>query len=238
MVEPSARFEEIQIPLPEPVHGLDSVSAMIGIPRWWPTGARVSVVIAHGAGRDMNDPLIEHVMRELTERRYLTLRFNFPFGETGKKRPDPPEVLQRTFRAAIATLARDPNSAPARLFLGGKGLGGATAASLAGDRARVDGAFFMGFPLHPPGKPELVSPEQLFRVISPMLFLQGKRDRQCDLDLLRRTLTRVGAPTTLQVLEEADQHFKVLKKSHRTEEEVQQELLAYIYAWVQKIADV
>ena len=135
-------------------------------------------------------------------------------------------------------LARDPSAAPARLFLGGKGLGGAVAASLAGDRARVDGAFFMGFPLHPPGKPELVSPEQLFRVISPMLFLQGKRDRQCDLDLLRRTLTRVGAPTTLQVLEEADQHFKVLKKSHRTEEEVQQELLAYIYAWVQKIADV
>ena len=96
----------------------------------------------------------------------------------------------------------------------------------------------MGFPPHPPGKPALVSPEQLFRVISPMLFLQGKRDRQCDLDLLRRTLTRVGAPTTLQVLEEADHHFRVLKKSHRTEEEVQQELLAYIYAWVQRIVDV
>ena len=96
----------------------------------------------------------------------------------------------------------------------------------------------VGFPLHPPGKPELVSPEELFRVISPMLFLQGERDRQCDLDLLRRTLTRVGAPTTLQVIGEADQHFKVLKRSHRTEEEVQQELLACIYAWIQKIADV
>jgi predicted alpha/beta-hydrolase family hydrolase len=96
----------------------------------------------------------------------------------------------------------------------------------------------MGFPLHPPGKPGLVSPEQLFRVISPMLFLQGERDRQCDLDLLRRTLTRVGAPTTLQVLEDADHHFRVLKKSRRTEEEVQEELLACIYAWVQKIADV
>jgi predicted alpha/beta-hydrolase family hydrolase len=95
----------------------------------------------------------------------------------------------------------------------------------------------MGFPLHPAGKPELVSPEQLFRVISPMLFLQGERDRQCDIDVLRRTLTRVGAPTTLQVLGEADQHFRVLKKSRRTDEEVQEELLAYIYAWIQKIAD-
>jgi len=96
----------------------------------------------------------------------------------------------------------------------------------------------MGFPLHPPGKPELVAPEELFRVISPMLFLQGERDRQCNLDLLRRTLTRVGAPTTLQVIGEADQHFKVLKRSRRTEEEVQQELLACIYAWIQKIVDV
>jgi hypothetical protein len=71
-----------------------------------------------------------------------------------------------------------------------------------------------------------------------MLFLQGERDRQCDIDVLRRTLTRVGAPTTLQVLEEADQHFRVLKKSRRTDEEVHEELLACIYAWIQKIADV
>ncbi len=238
MVEPSARFEEIKIPLHESARGVTEVSAILGVPQWWPTGQRVGVALAHGVGRDVSDPVLEFLQRALTERRCLTLRFNFPFGEAGKKRPDPPEVLQRTFRAAIATMAQDPNAAPARLFLGGKGLGGAVAATLAGDRARVDGAFFMGFPLHPTGKPELVQPEQLFRVISPMLFLQGERDRQCDLDLLRRTLTRVGAPTTLQVIGEADQHFKVLKKSHRTEEEVQQELLACIYAWIQKIVDV
>lgn len=237
MVEPSARFEKIKIPLHESVRGVTEVSAILGVPQWWPTGQRVGVIFAHGRGRDLSDPVLEFLQNAFTERRCLTLRFNFPFGETGKKRADPPDVLQRTFRAAIATLAQDPNASPSRLFLGGKGLGGAVAASLAGDRARVDGAFFMGFPLHPPGKPELVSPEQLFRVISPMLFLQGERDRHCDVDMLRRTLTRVGAPTTLQVLGEADQHFKVLKKSRRTEEEVQQELLAYIYAWVQKIAD-
>jgi predicted alpha/beta-hydrolase family hydrolase len=238
LVEPSARFEEIKIPLHESVRGVTEVSAVLGVPQWWPTGQRVGVVFAHGLGRDMSDPVLEFLQNALTERRCLTMRFNFPFGETGKKRPDDAEVLQRTFRAAIATMSQDPNAAPARLFLGGKGIGGAVAASLAGDRARVDGAFFMGFPLHPPGKPELVSPEELFRVISPMLFLQGERDRQCDLDLLRRTLTRVGAPTTLQVIGEADHHFKVLKKSHRTEEEVQEELLACIYAWVQKIVDV
>ncbi len=237
MVEPSARFEEIKIPLHEPARGVTEISAILGVPQWWPTGQRVGVALAHGIRRDMSDSVLEFLQRALTERRCLTLRFNFPFGEAGRKRPDPPEVLQRTFRAAVATLSRDPNAAPARLFLGGKGLGGAVAATLAGDRARVDGAFFMGFPLHPIGKPKLVQPEPLFRVISPMLFLQGERDRQCDLTVLRRTLTRVGAPTTLQVLEEADQHFKVRKRSRRTNEEVQQELVAYIYAWIQKIAD-
>jgi len=237
LVEPSARFEEIKIPLHESSRGVTEVSAVLGVPQWWPTGQRVGVVLAHGLGRDLSDPVLEFLQRSLTERRCLTLRFNFPFGEAAKKRPDPHEVLQRTFRAAVTTITRDPNSAPARLFLGGKGLGGAIAASLAGERVRIDGAFFLGFPLHPAGKPELVSPEELFRVISPMLFLQGERDRHCDLDVLRQTLTRVGAPTTLQVIEAADQHFKVLKKSHRTDEEVQQELLAYIYAWIQKIAD-
>ncbi len=237
MVEPSARYEEIKIPLRESVRGVTEVSAIMGVPQWWPTGQRVGVVLAHGTARDLTDPVIERLQSALTERRCLTLRFNFPFGEAAKKRPDPPDVLQRTFRAAIATLARDPNSAPAHLFLGGKGLGGLVAAELAGARVRVDGVFFMGFPLHPPGKPELIQQEQLFRIISPMLFLQGERDRHCDLDLLRLTLSRVGAPTTLQVVQEADQHFKVLKKSHRTDEQVHEELLAYLDAWIHKVAD-
>ena len=237
MVEPSARFEEIKIPLRESVRGVTEVSAILGVPQWWPTGQRVGVVLAHGGLRDLSDPVIEYLQNALTERRCLTLRFNFPFGEAGKKRPDPPEVLQRTFRAAIATLARDPNAAPAHLFLGGKGLGGLVAADLAGARERVDGVFFMGFPLHPPGKPELIRPERLFRIISPMLFLQGERDRHCDLDLLRRTLSRVGAPTSLQVVQEADQHFKVLRKSHRTDEQVNEELLVYLDAWIHKVAD-
>ncbi len=237
MVEPSARFEELKIPLRESIRGVTEVSATMGVPQWWPTGQRVGVVLAHGALRDFSDPLIEYLQRSLTERRFLTLRFNFPFGEAAKKQPDPPEVLQRTFRAAIATLARDPNAAPARMFLGGKGLGGLVAAELAGARVRVDGVFFMGFPLHPPGKPELIQREQLFRIISPMLFLQGERDRHCDLDLLRHTLSRVGAPTTLQVVQDADQHFRVLKKSHRTDEQVREELLASLDAWIHKVVD-
>jgi predicted alpha/beta-hydrolase family hydrolase len=237
VVEPSARFEEIKIPLPEPVHGLDAVSGVLGIPRWWPTGARVSVVIAHGAGRDMDDPIIEFLHRELTERRYLTLRFNHPFAEAKKRRPDPMRVLRRTLRAAVAFLASDPTAAPAHLFLGGKGLGGHVAADLAGSRGRVGGIFFLGYPLHNSGKPETAQAEQLYRLISPMLFIQGTRDRTCDLDVLRQTLTRVGAPTTLLICREADQHFKVLKKSDRTEEEVRAEVIEGLDGWLTKILE-
>jgi hypothetical protein len=237
LVEPSARFEEFKIPLRESVRGFTEVSAIMGVPQWWPTGHRVGVVLAHGLSHDSSDPTLEHIQRELTERHCLTLRFNFPFGEAGKKRPDSPEILQRTFRAAINTMSRDPNATPAHLFIGGKGLGGQVAADLAGDRVRVDGVFLLGFPLHPPDKPELVDPGQLFRIIAPMLFLQGARDRHCDIDVLRQTLTRVGAPTSLQVIKDADHQFKVLKKSGRTEEEIREELLGCVATWIQKLSD-
>ncbi len=235
MVEPSARFVELKIPLPEPVQGLEQLSAVLGIPRWWPTGARVGLILAHGAGEDMSDPVIELLHRELTERRYLCLRFNFPFAELQKRRPDPLRVLRRCYRAAIGALARDPGVAPAHLFLGGKGLGGQVAADLSTARVRMDGLVLLGYPLHPQGKPEKASPEGLFRIVSPVLFVQGSRDRHCDLDLLRRTLLRVGAPTHLHVAEEADRSFKVLKKSPRSQEEVHEEILGVVDGWIQKI---
>lgn len=235
MVEPSARFEEIKIPLAEPVHGLEEVSAVLGIPRWWPTGARVAVVFAHSASGDMNEPAIEALHRELTERRYLSLRFNFPFAEAGKRRPDPMPVLRRTLRAAVAALGRDPTAAPAHLFLGGRGLGAQVASDLASTRVRVDGLFLMAYPLHPTGKPEELQPEQLFRIVSPALFLQGDRDKTCDIEALRQTLVRVGAPTVLQTIEEADKNFKVLKKSGRTHEDVVEQMTNALDDWIQSV---
>ena len=197
----------------------------------------MSVVIAHGAGRDMDDPAIENLHRELTERHYLTLRFNQPFAEAKKRNPDSIQVLRRTLRSAVAILAADPTAAPAHLFLGGKGLGAQVAADLAGSRIRVDGVFFLGYPLHASKQPEAVQAEQLYRIISPILFVQGTRDRFCDIDVLRQTLTRVGAPTMLQVCREADQHFKVLKKSNRVDEDVRAEILNAVDSWITKILE-
>lgn len=235
MVEPSARFEEVKIPLFEPVHGLESVSGVLGIPEWWPTGSRVSIVLTHGATSTHNDPLLVELHRELTARKYLTLRFNFPFAEADKKRPDPEPVLERTLRTAIGVLGRDPTASPAHLFLAGNGLGARVNAQLAASRVRVDGLIFLGYALHPARHPEKTQAEHLFRIVAPMLFVQGTRDPHCDLDALRRTLSRVGAPTALHVVPDADQHFKVPRRSGRTDAEIRDEILVTLENWVRKV---
>jgi len=236
LVEPAAKFEEVQIPLREPVHGLDCVSGVIGIPEWWPTGSRVAVAIAHGSTLGLKDPLLEHLQTQLTEYKCLTIRFNFPFAEAGKRAAaDSPAVLEATYRNAIGMLARDPSAAPAHLFLGGKGLGARVASQIAAGRVRVDGAFFLGYPLHAQDKPEQMKPESLYRIISPMLFVQGTRDRTCDLGALRQALGRIGAPTTTHLVEEADQNFKTPKRVLKSDEEVYAEILERVSTWVDQV---
>ena len=234
-LEPTTRFDEIKLPLREPVHGFSELSAVMGIPEWWPTGSRVAVVLAHGSTGSMNDPLLEYLHTHLTEHKYLTLRFNFPFAEAGKRASaDNAKVLEQALRAAVGVLGRDPTAAPAHLFLGGMGLGARTVSELASKGIRLDGLFYLGYPLHSQDKPEKINAEHLFRVISPMLFLQGTRDRTCDIDALRRTLTGVGAPTGLHLVEDADRDFKVTKRSGLEEHQVHAHLLAALLGWMEQ----
>lgn len=236
MVEPSSRFQEVQIPLDEPVGGIAAVSGVLGVPEWWPTGSRVGVVLAHAAGRDMKDPLVEGLQRRLTERKYLALRFNFPFAEAGKSRPDAMPVLERAFRQAVAVLARDPSAAPAHLFVGGIGLGAQVAVQAAATRLRVDGVIALGYPLHARDEPtKNVRAEALYRLVSPILFVQGARDRNCDVDTLRRTLTRVGVPKTLHTIAEADNMLAVPRRSGRPTEDVHREVLEAVDVWMRSV---
>jgi predicted alpha/beta-hydrolase family hydrolase len=237
LVEPTSRFEEVRIPLPPDLGSAPSVTGVLGVPEWWPTGSRVGIVLAHDRSGSRDDPVLVGLHRGLTERGYLALRFNFPFAELGKRSPDKDPVLDRVFWEAVQLLGRDPTAAPAHLVLAGKGLGARVAARVALSRLRVEGVCFLAYPLHPAGKPERVEPDQLFRLISPILFCQGNRDKYCDLDVLRRTLARVGAPTTLHVVAEADHHLKVPKKSGRSAEDVESELLVTIENWIHKILE-
>jgi predicted alpha/beta-hydrolase family hydrolase len=222
-LEQDATFEEITVPLRAPIDGVESISAVVGIPEWWPTGSRVAVALAHDVGEDMDDPLITCVHRMLARRKLLTIRFNFPFAQVAriaraegkrvrKKRGAPTEpdldALEKVYRAALSVLGRNPAEAPAHLFVGGKGIGSRVAARLASGRLQIEGAFFLGYPLHPPGKPEIIPDQFLFRIIAPMLFVQGTRDERCELDSLRRCLSRIGAPTTLRTIVDADHRLQ------------------------------
>jgi predicted alpha/beta-hydrolase family hydrolase len=235
VVEPSVRFEEVRIPLPEPVHGLEAVTGVLGIPEWWPTGSRIGVVLAQAAHKE--DSLLEGLQRGLTERSYLTLRFRFPYSEAGKKKPDPMPVLHGTYQSAVAILGRDPTAAPAHVFTGGKNIGALVAAHAATSRVRVEGLFFLGYPLHKQDRPDDPHDNRLFRVISPMLFVQGTRDRHCDLPTLHKTLARVGAVWKLHTVEDADHGLRVPKKSGRSSEEVEAEILETLAGWIRGVLD-
>lgn len=232
-MEPATQFEAIRIPLTSPIHGRDSLSGVLGIPEWWSTGERVAVVIAHGGPSNLEDPLVEALAHALAEKSCLTLRFNFPFAEAGKRSSaDSPEILERGFGAALNILRRDPMALPGSLFVGGVGLGGRVAAGLVADRLHVDGLFLLGFPLHPQDKPEKSDPDVLFRSTTPMLFVQGTRDRRCNGTALRQALRRVGAPVELYDVRDADSAFHVPKKSGRTNEQVRAESVGVLSSWV------
>ena len=234
-MESSAQFQEIEVQLPEPVHGLWHVRGVLGVPEWWPTGERVAVVFAHGCGSDLDDPLIVALTRALTARSFLTLRFNFPFAEAEmRSSADSALALERSFRAALNALGRDPAALPARLFLGGIGIGAKAAAGLVADPVHADGLFMLGFPLHPQDKPAQADPEALFRSTSPMLFIQGERDRRCEGAALRKALRRVGAPMELYDVAEADGSFRVPRRSPRTQDEIQAEVFSVLINWMMR----
>ena len=193
--------------------------------------ARQLLVLGHGAGAGMRHVFMEAISGLLGERGVATLRYQFPYMEVGRRRPDPAPVLVETVRAAVRTAAREAPDLP--LLAGGKSMGGrmtSTAASLA-PLPGVRGLAFFGFPLHAAGKPASARGDHLIDVALPMLFLQGDRDRLADLDLLEPLVARLGERATLHVEPSADHSFHVLKRSGRDPQEVLGSLANRAAAW-------
>jgi predicted alpha/beta-hydrolase family hydrolase len=171
----------------------------------------------------------------LAEVGIATFRYQFPYMEAGGRRPDLRATLLATARAAIAAGHAAAPDLP--LLAGGKSFGGrmtSTAQSTV-PLPGVRGLVFLGFPLHPAGRPGAGRADHLDRVALPMLFLQGTRDALADLAHLRPVVARLGARATLQIVEGADHSFGVLKRSGRTAEEVRRELVTGIADWAGSI---
>jgi uncharacterized protein len=188
-------------------------------------------VLAHGAGAGMHHHFLESISGILAQRGIATLRYQFPYIEAGRKRPDDPSVLEATVRAAVGK-ARD--LAPELpLVAGGKSLGGrmTSSAAAAGVFPGVRGLVFLGFPLHPPGQPGTGRADHLDRVDVPMLFLQGTRDGFARVDLITDVCEGLEPGATLHLVEGGDHSFRVLKRSGRTGGEVLEELGDTIAQW-------
>lgn len=177
-----------------------------------PDKPKAVLVLAHGAGAGMNHPFMKSLCDELAALGIATLRFNFPFTENKKGRPDVPPVAHVTIEAAIAKGAKEFAKIP--LFVGGKSFGGRMSSQLMALKnvEGVSGLVFVGFPLHQPGNPSIERAEHLKDVKVPMLFLQGTRDALADFKMMGQVTKKLKL-ATLVSFENADHSFKAPKQN-------------------------
>lgn len=186
---------------------IGSVSAETFIPE----ESKCIIVLAHGAGAGMNHPFMTTLSQSLAEKRIATLRFNFPFSENKKGRPDPPAVAHKTIEVAISTATKLFPKLP--LFVGGKSFGGRMGSQYLSTHpdTSVMGIIFYGFPLHPPGKPSTERGEHLKDVKVPMLFLQGSKDELATWNLIESTCSSLPLAKLIRI-EGANHAFKAGKQ--------------------------
>ncbi|MBI3220403.1 MAG: dienelactone hydrolase family protein [Bacteroidetes bacterium] len=170
------------------------------------------LTLAHGAGAGMNHSFMIALADALALHHITTLRFNFPFMEKKKGRPDVPAVAHRTIESAISFAHSTFPDKP--LFASGKSFGGRMSSQYLAKSpdTPVKGVILYGFPLHPAGKPSVERADHLKEISLPMLFLQGTRDELALWDLIN-TVNDSLSHATLQKLEGADHAFKAGKKN-------------------------
>jgi len=222
---------QIEIPIEHPQ--LPSVTGWLRAPA--PPARDSLVLLAHGAGAPPESTFMTAMADGLAARGFVVLTFRYPYMELcardgAQRGPDRAPLLEATHADALAAL-REHAGPRRRILLAGKSLGGRMGTHLAAKGADVAGLILFGYPLHPPGRPERERSEHFPALVQPALFLQGTRDRLCDLALLRAALVRYGGTPRLEVIEGADHGFAVPKRSGRTDEDVRRELLERAAAW-------
>jgi predicted alpha/beta-hydrolase family hydrolase len=200
-----------------------------------PASPRALYVFAHGAGAGMTHRSMASIADGLSERGIATLRYQFLYMERKSGRPDTPRLAQAAVRAAVAEARRLLPKLP--LFAGGKSFGGrmTSGAQASEPLDGVLGLVFLGFPLHPAGKPGRERAEHLANVDIPMLFLQGTRDALAELDHLEPVIKSLGKRATLKLFKDADHSFHVPAKSGRKDADVLKEILDDFAQWVDKV---
>lgn len=185
--------------------------------------SRAVLVLGHGAGADQRSPFMVAFASGLSSRGIHVVTFNFPYMEQGRSTPDAAPKLEACFRSAIRAARQIPELAAGRLFIGGKSLGGRIASLLAASPqpiSDVAGLICLGYPLHPPNRPEKLRTEHLERIKVPVFIAQGARDAFGSPEELKPVLAPLKAPTRLLVVEGGDHSFTVPKKWPKSQEQV------------------
>jgi uncharacterized protein len=219
-----------------PVGVDEKVSGIICTPDSEPNDGAAGIIIAHGAGNDMHEPMIVKVCEGLAESGHVTLRFNFLYREKGQKAPDSQAKLENTwervYRFFIESLPHNFNT----VIVGGKSMGGRVASQMAASgKLPANGLILLGYPLHAPGKKDTLRDSHLYDMNIPMLFFAGTRDTLCDLYLLNGVLTKLKASWDLMVIEGGDHSFRLPKSSNISQESVYNHVVKKCNGWVQSI---
>jgi uncharacterized protein len=202
-------------------------------------GADRAVLLAHGAGADMHAATLTTVADALADARVPSLRFNFPYRSAGRKSPDRPPVLEASLREAAAELARLSKVDPTRLVLGGRSMGGRIGSIVAADPTDPVPALalaLLGYPLHPPGKPDQLRVEHFARLRMPVLFVSGTRDPFGTPDELREHANDITAPVTFSWVDTGDHGFRPLKASGLTLRDALATVAETVVGFVQGLA--
>lgn len=174
------------------------IRAVLGVPRT--TTMQAILVLAHGANNNMEQPLIAGLHELLARQGLVTVRFNFPYAEEGRKHPDSDEALEGAFRLVLEYVGEMEEFKGLEMFLGGKSMGARLAAQLVAQDVGANGLIFLGYPLHPPGKPEKLRDQPLYQLPCPVLFIEGGRDPFCRLDLLGQVMAQMPVRSDLHLI--------------------------------------
>lgn len=195
----------------------------------------MTVILGHGAGANQLHPFMRLFASGLAERGFDALTFNFVYMEQGRRVPDPKAKLESCYRAVIAVANQHKKLKGNRLAIGGKSMGGRIASQVAATEEsaeKIAGLVLLGYPLHPPGKPEMLRDAHLPQIHAPMLIVQGSRDAFGTPEELRAVIKSLHLPATLYAIEGGDHSLKVSKSSGVPQQQIYESAMDEIAGWL------
>ena len=218
-----------------PINESDTVSALLyTAPKKQSAG--ITVILGHGAGSNQLSPFMGLFASGLAQRGFDTMTFNFLYMEQGRRVPDPKQRLESCYRAVIQAAQQHKKLKGNRVVIGGKSMGGRIASQVAAEESSpnyaISGLVLLGYPLHPPGKPEQMRDQHLKDIRARMLFVQGSRDAFGTPEELRAVIKNHKLPAKLRVIEGGDHSFKVPKSSRVPQQRIYEDIMDEISRWL------